>query len=248
MKKNLILVNAFFILLITACKPEKGSILPTKTVVEGKVTNAKTNLPLADVTVFLRRFNTSKGIPKSFSDYSLDGLIREVKTDSKGYYRIEFEAKSDSSYVVKTKYEESYFRTPEEYTKLVKSDETQIIDFNLCQAPFVRVLYFNDKKLETDSLSFHLTRYIPCAGDKIETVDDSDIFFLQPLVNNNSLSGLYLEGAVSGIISYFSVEDDKEVEVKMGRFVKGKSVGVVIKKLQPRIGNKYPQDTVHFVF
>jgi hypothetical protein len=248
MKKNLILACTFFILLITACKPEKGSILPTKTVVEGKITNAKTNLPLADVTVFLRGFNTSKGRPKVFYEHQTDNLINKVKTDSKGYYRIEFEAKSDSSYAAIAEYNLNYFFTDEEYTKLVKSNETQIIDYSLCEAPFVRVLYFNDKKLETDSLSFLLTRYSPCGGDKIETVDDKEIHFLQPLVYNNSLSGLYLEGAASGIISYFWVEDDKEVEVKMGRFVKGKSVGVVIKKLKPRIGNKYPQDTVHFVF
>jgi hypothetical protein len=173
--------------------------------------------------------------------------IAEVKMDSKGYYRIEFDAKSDSSYFALTKYGLNYSQIGESFMKSVKPNETQTIDFNLCQAPSVLLFYFNDKKLETDSLNFLLSRHKPCASGVVDTIKGTDIPIFQGLADNNSIPDPKPEGN-SGVSSYFWVEDNTEVTVKLGRFVKGKAVGFVEKKLKPRIGNKYPQDTVHFVF
>jgi hypothetical protein len=173
--------------------------------------------------------------------------LLKVKTDSKGFYRIEFEAKSDSNYWAVTQVFSDFFWGEEENTKSVKPNEIQTIDFNFCQAPSILLFYFNDKKLETDSLSFLFSRHKPCASGVVDTIKGTDIPILQGLADNNSIPDPKPEGN-SGVSSHFSVEDNTEVTVKLGRFVKGKSVGVVIKKLKPRIGNKYPQDTVHFVF
>jgi hypothetical protein len=244
MKKNLILVCAFFILLITACKPER---LPTKTIVEGRILNAKTNQPISGVDVSIGGYNKTIGKLKGFYGSPSNNLIAQVKTAPNGYYRIEFEAKSDSNYWAVTQVFSDFFWGEEENTKSVKPNETQTIDFNFCQALSVLLFYFNDKKLETDSLSFLLIRHKPCASDVIDTIKGTDIPYLQGFADNNSIPDPKPEGN-SGVSSYFWVEDNTEVTVKLGRYVKGKAVGFVEKKLKPRIGNTYPQDTVHFVF
>jgi hypothetical protein len=76
MKNNLILVCAFFILLITACKLEKGSIL-TKTIVEGRILNAKTNQPIADVDVSIGGYNKTIGRLKGFYGSPSNNLIAQ---------------------------------------------------------------------------------------------------------------------------------------------------------------------------
>jgi hypothetical protein len=230
------LLSALFtvsFMLFSACKKE---VVSNKTIVTGKITNTKNNgFLVGGLTLY--GYKTTEGLTNGRFGFDFN-YQKYVETGSTGNYRLEFDAQKDTTYLLIPNQINGLFNGlivnglytfPESiYEQKIKSNESQVIDFQACPSASFQIKYIDNEKLTFDSLGVDFTLTKPCENivSKVSLSERVSYFFL------NSTGG--------PIISIFYTESGTDVTLKLTRFQKSVPVAVIEKKFKTVIGINSP--------